>query len=96
MYFSFQVGEARSLERAFCLIQKQKRCKNGVEYRNSEGYADSTAYKALKNAEKEERAKEEKSFQSLKTVLTYVAKHAGFEFVFPPMLRSRKSGKTYR
>lgn len=60
------------------------------EWQNKEGYADPTAYHALKSIEREKRIKE------LVAVLKWIANIAGFEIVERIQFRDKKSGKIYK
>lgn len=60
------------------------------ETKNSEHYDDFTAYKAIRNIESEERAK------NLISVLLYIIKKRGFELVNRIHLRDKKTGKEYK
>ena len=60
------------------------------EWQNKEGYADPTAYQAIKNIENEKRIKE------LITVLRWIANISGFEIVERIHLRDKRNGKIYK
>ena len=60
------------------------------EWQNKEGYADPTAYQAIKNIEREKRVKE------LVMVLRWISNIAGFEIMDRIQLRDKKSGKIYK
>ena len=60
-------------------------------WQNSEGYADPTAYTAIKNIENET-----KRVSTLVSVLKYVIDAAGFDLVNRIELRDRETGKVYR
>ena len=60
------------------------------EWQNKEGYADPTAYQAIKNIDREKRIRE------LVTVLKWIAGIAGFEIVERIHLRDKKNGKIYK
>ena len=59
-------------------------------YRNSEGYADPTAYQAMQNIESEKR------MNDLVHVLKYIVRISGFELVERIQLRDKRSGKIYK
>lgn len=59
------------------------------EWQNSEGYADPTAYKALKNIEDKERVSE------LIFILKWIIRKSGFELVERIKIVDPKSGKVY-
>lgn len=60
------------------------------EWQNKEGYADPTAYQAIKNVEREKRIRE------LVTVLKWISNVAGFEIVERIHFRDKKNGKIYK
>lgn len=59
------------------------------EWQNKEGYADPTAYDALKNIDDEKRVSE------LVFILKWIINKSGFELLERIKLRDKKSGKTY-
>ena len=60
------------------------------DWQNAEGYADPTAYQAMRNMEDEKRIKE------LIFVIRYIVGKSGFELVDRIQLRDKKSGKIYK
>lgn len=60
------------------------------EWQNKEGYADPTAYYALKNIE------DEKKVSELVFVLKWIINICGFELVERIQLRDKKNGKIYK
>ena len=64
-------------------------------YFNQSGYADPTAYQALKPIIKEETEIERKANELIK-VLKYVANNAGFDFIGRIEIKHRGSGKEFR
>ena len=60
------------------------------EYQNTEGYADPTAYQALKNMDDEKRVKE------LIFILKWIVNKGGFELVERIQLRDKKNSKIYK
>lgn len=67
-----------------------------MNYRNSEGYSDSTAGAALAAVKKEEQAAEEKRVNDLIRVLKYIVRSAGFELNERIQLKDMDTGKVYR
>ena len=63
-------------------------------WQNSEGYADPTAYNAIRNIDREES--EQKRVSALVSVLKYVIDAAGFDLVNRIELRDRSTGKLYK
>lgn len=60
------------------------------EWQNNEGYADPTAYQAMKNIKNDNRANE------LVSVLKWIANKCGFEFADKILLRDKRTGKIYK
>ena len=60
------------------------------EWQNKEGYADPTAYHALKNIE------DEKTVSELVFILKWIINKSGFELVERIQLRDKKKGKIYK
>lgn len=60
------------------------------EWQNKEGYADPTAYQALKNIE------DEKKVSDLVFVLKWIINICGFELVERIQLRNKRNGKIYK
>lgn len=60
------------------------------EYQNKEGYADPTAFHALKNIE------DEKKVSELVFVLKWIINKSGFELIERIQLRDKKNGKIYK
>lgn len=82
--------------------------KNGIELRqviqmgnkknprcNSEGYADSTAYEALKPIIKEETALENKMSFIVK-MFKFIAAESGFEIIHRIELKDQKTGRVFK
>jgi hypothetical protein len=64
-------------------------------WQNHEGYADPTAFNALKNICKEE-SDQQKRVSDLVSVLKYVIDAAGFDLMNRIELRDRSTGKIYK
>ena len=64
-------------------------------YYNDEGYADPTAYEALKPIIQEEKELEKRVHNFVK-VLKFIAEWAGFEFIGRIQIKDKKSGKEFR
>lgn len=62
-----------------------------MNYKNSEGYSDPTAYEALLNIEKEN-----KRFYRLLHTLFYICKTAGFQIEGRITLRDKRTGRVWR
>lgn len=58
--------------------------------RNSEGYLDLTAYKAIQSAEEEER------FHKLLHTIFYLCELAGFQVEGRLVLRDKRSGRVWK
>lgn len=63
--------------------------------KNSEGYADPTAYLGIKAATRDESSADERVSRLIKT-LKYIIGVAGFELINRIELRDTKTGRTYR
>lgn len=66
-----------------------------IPYRNSEGYADPTAYSALEPIAQEEAALEAKTNFLIK-VLKFVANEAGYDVLNRIELKDRKTGRIFK
>ena len=66
-----------------------------IPYRNSGGYADPTAYAALKPIAREEAALESKVNFLIK-VLKFIANEAGFDVTNRIELCDRKTGRVFK
>lgn len=64
-------------------------------YKNSEGYPDTTAGKAVKAVSTEEKKKNE-AVSSLITMLKQIISLAGFELVGRITLKDKETGREYR
>lgn len=64
-------------------------------FNNHEGYADSTAYHALKPVIQEEQELDKK-VHNLVNVLKFIVEWAGFEFIGRIQIRHKESGKEFR
>lgn len=64
-------------------------------WKNAEGYADPTAYAALKSVGQEE-AEQQQRVSALVRVLKYVVDVAGFDLLNRIELKDRKTGRVYR
>lgn len=64
-------------------------------WQNAEGYADPTAYNAMRNIDREEN-EQVKRVSALVSVLKYVIDAAGFDLVNRIELRDRSTGKLYK
>lgn len=62
-------------------------------WKNAEGYADPTAYAALKAIEYEDQ---QKRLNTLIFVLKYIIRLAGFDLLNRIELKDRQSGREYR
>ncbi|NCC06736.1 MAG: hypothetical protein EOM30_01510 [Clostridia bacterium] len=63
--------------------------------RNSEGYADPTAYEGLKSIIQEENALD-REVNTLIKVLKFIISRSGFELISRIELRDVKTGREYR
>ena len=63
--------------------------------KNSEGYADPTAYAAMKTITQEEN-EQQKRVGTLVHVLKYIINAAGFDLLNRIELKDRKTGRVYR
>ncbi|HBF8833700.1 hypothetical protein QJL41_08665 [Clostridioides difficile] len=73
-------------------VAKNGSAKNGVDIRhNKSGYLDSTAYKAIKNINNEEK-KVNKTIKLMKEI----AKISGFEVINRIELKNEKTGSEHR
>lgn len=63
--------------------------------RNSEGYADPTAYKGLKSIIQEENALD-REVNTLIKVLKFIISRSGFELINRIELRDVKTGREYK
>jgi hypothetical protein len=68
--------------------------KNNPFY-NQSGYADPTAYHAMKSVSREERELEKKA-HNLMNVLKLIADWAGFEFIGRIQLKHKKTRKEFK
>lgn len=64
-------------------------------WQNGEGYADPTAYEALKPVIREE-TEQQKRLNTLIFVLKYIIRLAGFELLNRIELKDNKTGREYR
>lgn len=64
-------------------------------YQNAEGYADPTAYEAIKPIIKEEEQLEKKVNFLIK-VVKFIISESGFEMLNRIEIKDRKSGKEFR
>lgn len=65
-------------------------------YFNSEGYADPTAYHALKAIQQEENAALDGKVNFLIKVIKFIATEAGFDITNRIELRDRKTGREFK
>lgn len=63
--------------------------------RNSEGYADTTAYYGMKDVPRDE-AETDKRANDLIKVLKFIIRSCGFELITRIQVRETKSGKEYK
>lgn len=63
---------------------------------NSEGYADPTAYNALKAIQQEENAALDGKVNFLIKVIKFIATEAGFDITNRIELRDRKTGREFK
>lgn len=63
--------------------------------RNSEGYADPTAYQGMKIVVKEETESDRKAAELIK-VLKFIIRSCGFELITRIQVREIKSGREYK
>lgn len=68
---------------------------NGMNYKNSEGYADPTASVAIGQVRREE-CETDKRASDLVRVLKYIIRAAGFELTERVQLKDTKSGREYK
>lgn len=64
-------------------------------WQNGEGYADPTAYEALKAVDRQE-AEQQKKVNALIGVLKYIINAAGFDLLARIELKDRQTGREYR
>lgn len=64
-------------------------------WENGEGYADPTAYEALKAVDRQE-AEQQRRVTNLINVLKYIITLAGFDLIARIELKDRKTGREYR
>ena len=67
----------------------------GNPWKNSEGYADPTAYEGLKPIIREE-AEQQRRVTALVHVLKYIITVAGFDLMNRIELKDKKTGREYR
>lgn len=65
-------------------------------YFNSEGYADPTAYAAMRTIQREENAALDSRVNLLIKVIKFIATEAGFDVINRIELRDRKTGRKYK
>ena len=65
-------------------------------YFNSEGYADPTAYAAMRTIQREENAVLDSKVNFLIKVIKFIATEAGFDITNRIELRDRKTGREYK
>ena len=63
--------------------------------KNHEGYADPTAYEAIKNVNKEELAESDRFYDFLDAIF-YIAELADFQFEGRLVIKDKKSGRIWR
>lgn len=63
--------------------------------KNHEGYADPTAYEAIKNVNKEELAESDRFYDFLDAIF-YIAELADFQFEGRLVIKDKKTGKIWR
>lgn len=63
--------------------------------KNHEGYADPTAYEAIKNVNKEELAESDRFYDFLDAIF-YIAELAGFEIEGRLVIKDKKTGRIWR
>lgn len=66
-----------------------------ISRRNSEGYADPTAYDGLSSALHEEAVQQQR-ISKLISVIRYIANESGFDIKSRITLQDKKTGKEYR
>ena len=64
-------------------------------WQNGEGYADPTAYEALKAVDRQE-AEQQKKVNALVGVLKYIINAAGFDLLARIELKDRQTGREYK
>lgn len=64
-------------------------------WQNREGYADLTAYEALKAIDRQE-SEQQRKVNALVGVLKYIINAAGFDLLARIELKDRQTGKEYR
>ncbi len=68
-----------------------------MAYKNSEGYPDPTAGRAISEVRREEKQKEHnEAVTTLITMLKQIISLAGFELVGRIVLKDKETGKEYR
>lgn len=63
--------------------------------KNHEGYADPTAYEAIKNVNKEELAESDRFYDFLDAIF-YIAELADFQFEGRLVIKDKKTGRIWR
>ena len=63
--------------------------------KNHEGYADPTAYEAIKNVNKEELAESDRFYDFLDAIF-YIAELADFQFEGQLVIKDKKTGRIWR
>ena len=63
--------------------------------KNHEGYADPTAYEAIKNVNKEELAESDR-FKDFQEAKFYIAEVADFQFEGRLVIKDKKTGRIWR
>lgn len=64
-------------------------------WQNGEGYADPTAYEALKAVDRQD-AEQQRKVNALIGVLKYIINAAGFDLLARIELKDRQTGREYR
>lgn len=66
-----------------------------MDYKNSEGYADPTAYYGTREIVREEAETEKRAYDLIK-VLKFIIRLAGFELIERVKVRDVKTGKEFK
>lgn len=73
----------------------KKKTNDTLCLKNHEGYADPTAYEAIKNVNKEELAESDRFYDFLDAIF-YIAELADFQFEGRLVVKDKKTGRIWR
>lgn len=77
-------------------MSKQKIKKASLTMKNEEGYADPTAYEAIKRVDSAKDREETVRFYDLLDTILYICKLAGFELEDRITLKDKKTGRIWK